>query len=162
MDRCFQLGEAIADAIRSWQSDKKVAVVASGGLSHWVPVPKVNNPKPGEEEMIELLLKGRSIITIPEDEFHQQRIDRVVKVESGPVNEEWDREFLQLITNGNTDTLRNWSTDFIEENGGNGGQEVRNWLALLGAMQGYKAEVVCYESIPEWLTGMGIVQFSKP
>lgn len=34
--RCFDFGTAIADAIRSWPEEGRVAVVASGGLSHFV------------------------------------------------------------------------------------------------------------------------------
>lgn len=34
--RCYQLGRAIHDAVASWPSDLRVAVVASGGLSHFV------------------------------------------------------------------------------------------------------------------------------
>lgn len=34
--RSFALGEAIADAIRAWDSPARVAIVASGGLSHFV------------------------------------------------------------------------------------------------------------------------------
>lgn len=34
--RCFAFGQAIADSIRSWDSDARVAIVASGGLSHFV------------------------------------------------------------------------------------------------------------------------------
>jgi 3-O-methylgallate 3,4-dioxygenase len=34
--RCYQIGRAIADAVRSWDSDLTVAIVASGGLSHFV------------------------------------------------------------------------------------------------------------------------------
>ncbi|HIN07080.1 MAG TPA: extradiol ring-cleavage dioxygenase [Dehalococcoidia bacterium] len=33
--RCYDLGRAIAKAIESWDSDKRVAIVASGGLSHF-------------------------------------------------------------------------------------------------------------------------------
>lgn len=32
--RCFALGQAVGDAIRSWDSDKRVVVVGTGGLSH--------------------------------------------------------------------------------------------------------------------------------
>ena len=32
--RCYALGRAVGEAIASWDSDKKVAVLASGGLSH--------------------------------------------------------------------------------------------------------------------------------
>ncbi|MEE2761201.1 MAG: protocatechuate 3,4-dioxygenase [Pseudomonadota bacterium] len=34
--RCFELGQVIGETIRSWKSDKRVAVVASGGISHFV------------------------------------------------------------------------------------------------------------------------------
>jgi hypothetical protein len=34
--RCYQLGQALHDAIAAWDSDARVAVVASGGLSHFV------------------------------------------------------------------------------------------------------------------------------
>jgi 3-O-methylgallate 3,4-dioxygenase len=34
--RSYQLGQAVAGAVRSWDSDARVAVVASGGLSHFV------------------------------------------------------------------------------------------------------------------------------
>ena len=59
------------------------------------------------------------------------------------------------------DSLRKWSSEFIEENGGNGGQEIRNWLVLLGALQGFESNIACYEPIPEWVTGMAIVQFNQ-
>jgi aromatic ring-opening dioxygenase catalytic subunit (LigB family) len=34
--RCFELGRALRRAIESWDSDKRVALIASGGLSHVV------------------------------------------------------------------------------------------------------------------------------
>lgn len=34
--RCYALGRAMAEAVRSWEADKKVAIVASGGLSHFI------------------------------------------------------------------------------------------------------------------------------
>ena len=33
--RCFELGRSIARAVRQWDSDKTVAIVASGGLTHF-------------------------------------------------------------------------------------------------------------------------------
>jgi hypothetical protein len=35
-DRCFRFGESIRKAIESWESDARVCVLASGGLSHFV------------------------------------------------------------------------------------------------------------------------------
>ncbi len=162
VDRCFQLGDVLRKAIQTWDSDKKVAVAASGGLSHWVPVPKVDSQKPEDQEMVNLIKNGRSVITESEEELNKKRQNRTTKIQSGPVNEKWDREFLQHIAKGEIETLRTWSYEEIEENGGNGGQEIRNWLALLGVLQNYEADVVFYEPIPEWVTGMGIVQFKQP
>jgi 3-O-methylgallate 3,4-dioxygenase len=34
--RCFSLGEALADAIAEWDADLRVAVIGSGGMSHFV------------------------------------------------------------------------------------------------------------------------------
>ena len=38
--RCFKLGEAIGEAIDEWESDLRVCVAASGGLSHFVVAEK--------------------------------------------------------------------------------------------------------------------------
>jgi len=35
-ERCYRLGKAIAGAVSSWPDDARVAVIASGGLSHFV------------------------------------------------------------------------------------------------------------------------------
>ena len=32
--RCYALGQAVGEAIRSWDSDKRVIVIGTGGLSH--------------------------------------------------------------------------------------------------------------------------------
>jgi hypothetical protein len=34
--RCYQMGRALRQAIEAWDSDKRVAIIASGGLSHFV------------------------------------------------------------------------------------------------------------------------------
>jgi hypothetical protein len=34
--RCYALGQAIAKAVRSWNGDKRVGILGSGGLSHFV------------------------------------------------------------------------------------------------------------------------------
>ncbi|WP_223589169.1 hypothetical protein [Neobacillus bataviensis] len=161
MDRCFQLGEVIRGAIESWDSDKKVAIVASGGLSHWVPIPKIESEKPEDQFLINVLKNGRQEID-QLDEYLKLRETNVTRIKSGPVNEQIDREFLRLVTEKDYSGLRSWSAAFIEEHLGNGGQEIRNWLVLLGVLQGFEADVACYEPIPEWVTGMAIVQFSQP
>ena len=34
--RCYAFGQAVRKAVESWNSDKRVALIASGGLSHVV------------------------------------------------------------------------------------------------------------------------------
>jgi 3-O-methylgallate 3,4-dioxygenase len=46
--RCYELGQAVRRAIESWDSDARVAVIASGGLSHFVI----------DEELDSQVLKG--------------------------------------------------------------------------------------------------------
>ncbi|MDF2788809.1 MAG: hypothetical protein K0S80_1907 [Neobacillus sp.] len=161
MDRCFQIGEVVRKAIESWDNDLKVAIVASGGLSHWVPIPKIDSEKPEDQSLIQVLKNGRQQIE-QLDEYLHTRETRVTRIKTGPVNEQVDREFLRLVTEKDYAALRNWSAEYIEENLGNGGQEIRNWLVLLGALQSLDASVACYEPIPEWVTGMAIVQFNQP
>lgn len=161
MDRCFQIGEVVSKAIESWDNDLKVAIVASGGLSHWVPIPKIDSEKPEDQSLIKVLKNGRQEIE-QLDEYLHTRETRVTRIKSGPVNEQVDREFLRLVTEKDYAALKNWSAEYIEENLGNGGQEIRNWLVLLGALQSFEASVACYEPIPEWVTGMAIVQFNQP
>ncbi len=161
MERCFQMGEVIRKAIESWDTDLKVAIVASGGLSHWVPIPKIESEKPEDQSLIQVLKNGRQEIE-QLDEYLKLRETNVTRIKSGPVNEQIDREFLRLITEKDYAVLRNWSADYIEEHLGNGGQEIHNWLVLLGALQNFDTSVACYEPIPEWVTGMAIVQFSQP
>ncbi|MCQ6275548.1 hypothetical protein JMM81_11325 [Bacillus sp. V3B] len=159
MDRCFQLGEMLRQSIESWECDKKVAIVASGGLSHWVPIPKIDSKKEEDQGLIHILRNGRQEIEQLEA-YLDSRKTRVTSLQTGPVNEEWDRLLLQLIKDKDFDSLRKWTSEFIEEKGGNGGQEIRNWLVLLGALQDFESGVAFYEPIPEWVTGMAIVRFA--
>jgi 2'-aminobiphenyl-2,3-diol 1,2-dioxygenase, large subunit len=74
------------------------------------------------------------------------------------VNERWDREFLADMTKGK---FKNWaekSKDEIMDEAGNGGLEIIHWLFMASASQAHKAEVIYYEPLPEWKTGMGGIQ----
>lgn len=35
-ERCYELGKALRQAVESWNSDARIAIIASGGLSHFV------------------------------------------------------------------------------------------------------------------------------
>ena len=46
-NRCYKLGQALRQAIEAWDSNKRVALVASGGLSHTVIEEELRHPHPG-------------------------------------------------------------------------------------------------------------------
>jgi aromatic ring-opening dioxygenase catalytic subunit (LigB family) len=63
--RCFEFGRAIARAIQSWPEDLNVAVIASGGLSHFVI------DEAFDEHVLQSMLAGNSeeLARIGEDMF---------------------------------------------------------------------------------------------
>lgn len=82
---------------------------------------------------------------------------------SGPnwclIDQSFDRRFLELLIQGETEKLfREFTLERIFEPGKGGTPEILNWFAPLGAVgAGAKATLLCYEPVPEWATGMGYV-----
>ena len=114
--RCHEVGGHVGAFIRSRPAEERVALVASGGISHWVGTP-----------------------------------------ETGRINPEWDHWVLDYIARGDIEPLLHLTHDEIERDGGNGGQEIRNWIGLLGAVPSWKGEVLAYEPVEEWIIGCGTV-----
>ena len=112
--RSFRLGQACAQWAR--ESGLRVAVLGSGGLSHW----------PGMAAM-------------------------------GRINTEWDRDFLASLAAGELDAwLQKTPADVLAE-GGNGGLELNNWMFAAGAAGNRGGEVLYYEPIAPWVTGMSAI-----
>lgn len=116
--RCYDLGRAVGGALAA--TDKRVAVVATGGLSH----------RPGTPH-------------------------------TGEVDESFDRAFLADFCATDPERLLAGLGAGVGH-AGVGTNEVRNWLALAGAAQGWRGEVLSYEPIPAWTTGCAIVNLVKP
>lgn len=79
-------------------------------------------------------------------------------VEMGKVNEEFDREVLQHGVNGDLTALCSYSNDEILERGGNGAMEIRNFVMAMAAVPQATGEVIAYEAVPEWVTGLGFLE----
>jgi aromatic ring-opening dioxygenase catalytic subunit (LigB family) len=116
----FKLGEVIRTAIDRSDEPARVAVVATGGLSH--------------------------------DPF-------------GPrwclIDEEFDRRFLELLAAGAVDAIfEEFPMEKILEPGPGGTPEILNWFVGLGAAgKGRRAEILCYEPVPVWATGVGYMRW---
>jgi aromatic ring-opening dioxygenase catalytic subunit (LigB family) len=119
--RCAQVGAFVREAVERWPEKKRVAVLGTGGLSHWVGLPQM-----------------------------------------GRVNAEFDRWFMDSLANGQqNDVIAKYGhAEDLDEVAGNGGQEVRDWIAAASAMPpGLIAQVLTYEPLPG--CGIGVMAWTS-
>jgi len=112
--RCWNVGRAVGRFIAGRPQGERVAIVATGGLSHWIMRP-----------------------------------------EMGRVNAAFDLKCLETIAGGDAISLSSLSAEVIEREAGNGGLELVTWLCMAGAVYPAGGEVVFYEPMEAWLTGLG-------
>lgn len=117
LQRARELGEQINTAVNSFDSEDKVYVIGSGGISHWVGVK-----------------------------------------ETGKVNEEFDREIIRLCCVGDLESLIAYTDEKILEEGGNGAMEIRNFVCAMAVASASKGELIEYQPVPEWVTGLGFIE----
>jgi aromatic ring-opening dioxygenase catalytic subunit (LigB family) len=115
--RCFAFGEFLGKVLA--RSEKRIAMIATGGLSHW----------PGEAK-------------------------------HGKINIPFDKKFLDNLLTNDLGSLIAYTHDEINAEAGSGGHEIRTWIALAGAVQSWKAELLAYEPVVPWATGCGLVAFN--
>lgn len=75
--------------------------------------------------------------------------------EAGQINEDFDRRFLDNLTEGRIDPILELTEEEIDA-AGNGAHEIRSWIVAAGAAEGRGFDVLAYEPVPEWLTGTAI------
>jgi len=153
---------ALGEAVGRWAAScpERVLIVGSGGLSHDPPIASLDTATP---EVRQRLIDGGPLP-------HSARTARQNNVMGeGPrfaagqskllaLDTDWDKMLLDAFATGDLAALDSSDDQTISQTGGRGGHEVRCWIAALAALgQGYKSDVLFYEPIPEWLTGMGIM-----
>lgn len=116
MKRCYEFGKVLREAIEEQGIFERVAILGTGGLSHWV----------GTKEM-------------------------------GSVNEKWDRRVLELIQSGQAKEFACMNDEEIIP-AGNGAEEVRAWSVVVGASLSNQGQLIAYENVKEWVTGLGFVE----
>jgi len=157
LKRCYALGEAVGRAIAAFPELLRVAVLGTGGLSHWVPIPRFDSPKDDvDREMIGYMSKGESEKLRA---LLRKRVDQWAEQGRGTVGEDFDRKILSAFSAGDANSLTGWTADWIDEQGGNGGQELRTWMAAAAAADNPTGDVVLYEPVPRWLTGIGMFEW---
>lgn len=117
--RSWELGALVRRVIDTRPAGERIALLGSGGISHWVGTP-----------------------------------------ETGRINPDFDHQVLDWIRRGEGERLARLTHEEIEAQAGNGGQELRNWIAVLAALPGVTGEVLAYEPVPEWITGSALVRLA--
>ncbi len=149
LKRCYQLGQALRKAIDKRPKAERIAILATGGLSHTVPT------------LNEFMFRSKREADPDMERRKLAKIQEFVDKGLGKVNESFDRRVLELMVEGKHQVLTDYTPEQIESEGGNGAQEIRNWITLLGALPERKVEVLVYEPVEKWLTGIGIVAINE-
>jgi aromatic ring-opening dioxygenase catalytic subunit (LigB family) len=145
--RCYEFGKMLRKAIDKRPGNERIAFLATGGLSHTVPV------------LDEYMFREKRQRDPDMEPKRLAKIKEFVDKGSGRINESFDRQILDLVARGEYEGLAAYSSERIEAEGGNGAQEIRNWATLAGALSDRKAEVLLYEPVTKWLTGIAMVAF---
>ncbi len=157
--RSIVLGEAVGRVIANL--DKKVLLIASGGLSHDPPVPRFSEVPP---EVQERLIAGRNRPADAQAAHEARVIATGIEFAAGranimPLNPKWDTDLMNILTSGDLSPIHNWTTEWMTEQGGHSGHEVRCWIAAyaaLGVAGKYNTSLSYYRAIDEWVAGFGI------
>ena len=81
------------------------------------------------------------------------------EVGHGHIDEAFDRSFLERMRTGDLAGLRALSVAELGTAGA-GAIELLNWIALAGALERFTGEVVAYEAVVPWATGMGLMSLT--
>ncbi len=144
--RSHEVGRAVRESILEGPAGRAI-VIGTGGLSHWV----------GSEERIEFMHRPAGT-RLAEIDQHPVEI-----ADTGAVNDVFDRKFLEALAQGDAASfIEEWTPVRVEEEAGNGAQEVRNWLLAAGMAADTPLDTLAYEPVQEWLTGTAVARFRLP
>ncbi|MFC0385176.1 DODA-type extradiol aromatic ring-opening family dioxygenase [Muricoccus vinaceus] len=118
MRRCHSFGRFLSRAIRAYVGVERVAILATGGISHDIATPRM-----------------------------------------GMVNRDFDEMLLRLMEAGDTEAVLRHATEQVHT-AGNGAEEIRMWMAAMGAADGLPFTRTYYRAVNDWYTGIGIGCFS--
>jgi len=153
LPRCLALGRSLGAAIRAADPARRVLIIASGGLSHWLPS---NDPRDAS-----VPARRRAAVIHGRGDVRASSAARepLVRAMGGnpdaPVNAGWDAWFLKQLRTGDLEPVASLSDEALTDQAGSGSHEIRAWIIGLAAADRPLAWT-SYEPVPEWITGMGI------
>lgn len=157
--RSFDFGSAVGDAIRAHDSDERVIIIGSGGMSHWPASTDAFDPNISPEWR-DFLIHGRPLV----DQVEASRVAKALALaegaNTGRVEPGWDQGLLARALS-DPKMFRRLDEEDVMLLGGPGAHEIRAWAAATAAWGG-RLEWSAYEPVPKWITGMGIIASTAP
>lgn len=153
LDRCLALGGALRLAIAALPDKMRIAVIATGGLSHRLPFPDWRSPQSEDDRfLVDSWKNGRGRWA-----DYEERRRAIVVNAPARLNEDFDQMLLGSVQSGTLDKLPEQIDEHqLVATAGNGANEIRAWLIMSAAMAHAPGRVLCYAPIPQWLTGMAV------
>ena len=152
MPRCVALGHSLGAAIRASDAGR-VLVIASGGLSHWLPSNDPRDSSVPADRRAAMIHGRRDVRAVAAG--REPRVRALAGNPDAPVNATWDTWFLKQLVTSDLAPVTDLGDEGLEEQAGSGGHEIRTWLTGFAAA-GLPLVWTSYEPVPEWITGMGI------
>jgi aromatic ring-opening dioxygenase catalytic subunit (LigB family) len=81
------------------------------------------------------------------------------EVNHGTIDQDFDRRFLEQMREGRTGELAAYTIAELNAAGA-GAIELICWIALAGALDKFQGEVLAYEAVVPWATGMGFMSLT--
>ena len=155
--RTCQFGLAVGSAARRLPGNRRVVVIGTGGLSHALPFPDWAVPQSDDDRfLVESWRDGRADWSV-----NEQRRRQIILGAPAVINSDFDEEFLAVLVAGeHVDLAQRLANPELVAAAGNGGNEIRSWLAMRAAIGAAVGEVLAYCAMPEWLTGMAVATFT--
>ena len=155
--RTSEFGAALGSGIRQLPNQRRVGAIGTGGLSHSLPFPYWADPISDDDRfLVESWRQGRADWTP-----NEQRRRGIILGASPEINSAFDNAFLAALVAGeHTEFAERLGNSELVDAAGNGGNEIRSWLAMRAAVDAAIGEVLTYSAMPEWLTGMAVAIFS--
>lgn len=159
--RAYELGKAVRHVLD--RRSERVALVASGGVSHWPPI-VFDEDDPSDP----LIARVRRFNRLGRQAWADdptlaidiiQREKEMAASGRELINVGWDREILQRLAHGDTEYLLGLRHPEIRAIGGPGASEMLMWASLLGAMNGAASDIVMYEPVVEFMGGVALTSY---
>ncbi|RQS24200.1 MULTISPECIES: protocatechuate 3,4-dioxygenase [unclassified Burkholderia] len=147
--------QLIVDPLRADGIDvKTIPVYLACGVDPYITMRRASELGEQIRKSVEVCDDGERVVIIGSGGISHW----VGSAQMGRVDEMFDRKIIGYTERGDLDGMCALSDGYILECGGEGAMEIRNWACAMGALKGARGELIAYEAVPEWVTGLGFMQ----